>query len=1094
MMAVLFIWTDSHKAYSQGVTTGSMNGLVVDASGTSLPGATIIAVHLPSGTQYGTATAGDGRFVIPGMRVGGPYRVTVSYIGYSSWTQEDVFVNLGAATVINVPLAEAGVDLQEVYIVAKAGSVGQNTGTSTRIGSEDIATMPSINRNLNDFLRLTPQSSAYGGGISFGGVNNRYNAIYIDGAVNNDVYGLASSGTNGGQTGISPFSIDIIDQLQIVLSPYDVTLGGFAGGGINAVTKSGTNVFKGTAYTYFKNQTLVGKTNAVLADRLGLEERTQVADFGENVYGFSFGGPIIKDKLFIFTNVEIQNDETPRPFDVSEYTSVAGRYSVADLENLRNHLINTYNYDPGTFGNTATNLNGVKIFGKIDYNLSNDHRLTLRHQYTKGEQYNRFSGSRNTVNFSNNGIYFPTTTNSSALELNSRFGNDYSNNFILSYVAVRDDRQTIGDPFPYVFIQDVSSGVLRFGSEEFSTANRLYQDIVSVTNNFNIYKGAHKITLGTHNEFYSAYNVFIGQNFGTYRFATLNDFLNNQPASNYDRSYSLVDNVTGSDTKAAADFNAMQLGFYAQDEWSVNRNFTITAGIRLDIPIITTDPGEDTYFNSTALPKLVAKYPDAKGIVAGQAPDGQLMFSPRLGFSYDTDGSGRNILRGGAGIFTSRIPFVWPGAMFTNNGLTLGRVDHRNIAGGVFFRPDINNQYVHPNPALPQGQIDIFTKDFKYPQVFRGNVAYDFDLPWGIVSTVEAMYTKTLNNINYTNINSSPDVAFTWTGTPDNRNVYVNQNIDFDPVTAGVQNPYSAVYLASNTSDGYGYNLSASFAKNFPFGLSAMIAYSYNDAYALSEGTSSQNSSQWRGHINIDGRNNPVYGRSDFAVGHRVISSMSYEKKWSADGRNKTTVSLFYNGQSGNPYSYVIAGGLTADRRFDGRNVNAERGSTNANRSLVYIPKSASEINLVSYTAGGVTFSPEQQWANLNQVIEDDPYLRSNRGSYADKNASWAPFTSLFDVALRHDFGLNLGGQTHRFQLSMDIANFGNMLNSEWGTVYSVIGNFNNYYLYQFEGYEADGTTPRFTFRSDGSGLDRFSIADVASRWSMLFGIRYMFN
>lgn len=1079
MMTAFFLFIGSNAVFAQGVTTGSMSGVVTDATGMSLPGATVMAIHLPSGTQYGTATAVDGRFIIPGMRVGGPYSVTVSYVGFVSWNQADVIVNLGSATTINVSLAEAGTDLPEVYIVAKAGSVGQNTGTSTRVSSEDIATLPTINRNLNDFLRLTPQSSAYGGGVSFGGVNNRYNTIYIDGAVNNDVYGLASSGTNGGQTGISPFSLDILDQLQVVLSPYDVTLGGFAGGGINAVTKSGTNTFKGTAYTYLKNQSMIGKTNGVLADRLGLEERVGVADFVENVMGFSLGGPIIKDKLFVFANVEVQDDETPRPFEVSEYTSVSGRNQVADLERLRNHLVNTYGYDPGTFGNTARNLSGVKIFGKLDYNISNSHRLTLRHQYTKAEQYNRFAGGRNTVNFSNNGIYFPSTTNSSALELNSRFGNDFSNNLILSFVSVRDDRQTMGDPFPYVYIEDTSSGLIRFGSEEFSTANRLYQDIFTITNNFNIYKGAHKITLGIHNEFYSAYNVFIGQNFGTYRYANLDAFINGQAAIHYNRSYSLVDNIAGSDTKAAADFNAMQLGLYAQDEWSVSRNLTITGGVRLDVPFITTDPGQDSYFNSTALPQLVAKYAAAEGIVAGEAPDGQLMISPRFGFSYDIDGNNRNVIRGGAGIFTSRIPFVWPGAMFTNNGLTLGRVDQRDIAGGVFFRPDIQNQYVHPNPALPQGQIDIFTKDFKYPQVFRTNLAYDVDLPWGIVSTFEAMYTKTLNNINYTNINSSPDVAFTWTGSPDNRKVYVNQNIN---------NTYSAVYLASNTSEGYGYNLSASFAKNFPFGLSAMLAYSYNDAYALSEGTSSQNSSQWRGHININGRNNPSYGRSDFAAGHRVLSSLSYEKKWTADGNNKTTLSMFYNGQSGNPYSYVIAGGTTA------QNLNREVGSTNANRSLVYIPKSASDINLISYTAGGVTFTPEQQWASLNQVIEDDPYLRNNRGSYAEKNASWAPFTSLFDVALRQDFGLNIAGQKHRFQLSLDIANVGNMINNEWGTVYSVIGNFNNYYLYQFEGYEADGTTPRFTFRSNASGLDRFSIADVASRWTMLFGVRYMFN
>jgi len=1089
-LGLFLIFGINQKSNAQGVTTGSMSGVIVDATGVGLPGATVMAVHTPSGTTYGTATAVDGRFIIPGMRVGGPYRVTVSYIGFSSWQQEDVFVNLGSATTINVTLADSGVELQEVFVVAKAGSVGQNTGTSTRIGSDQISALPSVSRNFNDFLRLTPQSSGYGGGISFAGTNNRYNAIYIDGAVNNDVYGLASSGSNGGQTGITPFSIDIIDQFQVVLSPYDVTLGGFAGGGINAVTKSGTNTLQGTAYTYLRNQNLVGKTNGVLYNRLLANnpdlEREKVADFAETVYGVSVGGPIIKDKLFVFANVEVQQDETPRPFDVAEYTSVPGRYSESDLQNLRNHLINTYQYDPGGFGSTANNLDGLKIFAKLDYNLSPEHRLTLRHQFTKAEQYQRYSGARNTINFANNGVYFPSTTNSSALELNSRLGNAYSNNFILGYTTVRDDRDPIGDPFPYVFIQDVSSGNLRFGSEEFSTANRLDQDIISLTNNFNIYKGSHKITLGTHNEFYSLYNVFIGQNFGTYTFSNLNDFLTNQPAASYTRSYSLVDNTTGDITGAAADFRAMQLGFYAQNEWSVNTKFTLTGGLRVDIPIITSDPEEDSYFNQTALPKFEAAYEMAKGIEAGKAPDGQIMFSPRLGFTYDVSGDGRNVLRGGAGIFTSRIPFVWPGAMYTNNGLTLGRVDQRNIAGGVFFRPDINDQYRHPSPTLPAGQIDIFTKDFKYPQVFRTNLAYDFTLPGDIVATVEGLYTKTLNNINYTNINQDPEVDFTWTGTPDNRKIYSRSVID---------DTYSAVYLASNTSEGYTYNLSASLAKNFNFGLNATVAYSYGDAYALSEGTSSQNSSQWRGHVNIDGRNNPSYGRSDFAVGHRVLTSLTYGYNWTADGNNRTSVSLFLNGQSGNPYSYVISGGIiNRNNDLNGQNVNRETGSINANRSLVYIPASQSEINLVDYTVGGNTITAAQQWANLSKVIDDDKYLSANKGKYAEKNGAWGPFSTIFDVAIRHDFGLNIAGQRQRFQVSLDIANFGNMLNSEWGTIYTIPGNFNNYYLYQFEGYEEDNTTPRFTFRSDQTGLDRYNISALASRWSMLFGLRYMFN
>lgn len=1078
IMAVFVLIIGSNAVYAQGVTTGSLSGIVNDVDGNSLPGANVVAIHKPSGTFYGTVTAADGRFTIPGMRVGGPYEVTVSYIGFGRWQQDNMIINLGAATTIEVTLAEEGVALQEVTVVARAGSVGETTGTSTRISSEDIATMPSINRSLFDFLRLAPQSGQYGGGISFAGTNNRYNAIYIDGAVNNDVFGLASSGTNGGQTGITPFSNEIIDQFQVALSPYDVTMGGFAGGGINAVTKSGTNRLQGTAYTFFQNQSLVGKTNGVLANRLGLEERERVDDFTENVYGFSLGGPIIRDKLFFFTNVEIQRDETPRPFDITEYTSVPGRASVQDLENLRSFLINEYGYDPGTFGNTAQNLDGLKIFAKIDYNITDEHRLTFRHQYTKAEQFNRFSGNRNTVNFSNNGIYFPSTTNSSALELNSRFGTEYANNLIISFVRVRDDRDPLGNRFPYVYIDDEDSGEIRFGSEEFSTANQLDQDIFSLTNNFSIYRGSHKITIGTHNEFYNIYNLFIRQNYGVYWFSSIDDFISGEPAYRFTRTYSLVDDVTGGGSKAAAEFNALQLGFYAQNEWSVNRQLTITGGLRIDIPFITDDPIEDTYFNETALPKIREHYDIAKNARAGKAPDGQIMLSPRFGFTYLLTPGTNNTLRGGAGIFTSRIPFVWPGGMFANNGLMLGGVSHNDIEGDVFFNHVWDNQPVNPNVTVPSGQMDLFVDDFKYPQIFRTNLALDFELPGGIAATFEGLYSKTINNILYTNVNSDPTVAFRWTGSPDDRKVFVGNSID---------DTYSAVYLATNTSEGYTYNLSASFAKKFDFGLAATLAYSYGDAYALSEGTSSQNSSQWRGQVNINGRNNPEYGRSDFAVGHRVLSSLTYAYNWTPDGNNRTSVSVFMNGQSGTPFSYVISGG-------GARNLNAEMGSTGRNRSLAFIPADASQINLVDYTVGETTVTAAEQWQNLNALIEDDPYLRNNRGKYAEKNGAWSPFAAIFDVAIRHDFGITVGGQRHRFQVSLDIANFGNMLNNEWGTQYTVPGDFNNYFLYQFEGYEDDGTTPKFTFRQDEVGLDRFNIAGLSSRWSMLFGVRYMFN
>ncbi|MCB0572305.1 MAG: carboxypeptidase regulatory-like domain-containing protein, partial [Phaeodactylibacter sp.] len=335
-----------------------MQGAIVDASGEALIGANILAVHQPSGTTYGTATDIDGNFRIPGMRVGGPYRVAVSYTGYSDKVYENVFLRLGEAFKLDVTLEESAVQLEAIQVVAAAGITGQSSGASTQITTDEIDAMPTLNRDINDFLRLTPQAGRYSDGISFAGVNNRYNAIYIDGAVNNDVFGLATSGTNGGQTGISPFSIDIIDQFQVVLSPYDVTLGGFAGGGVNAVTKSGTNKFTGTAYYFMQNENLVGKTNGELADRLGIE-RTKLAEFSQSLYGASLGGPIVKDKVFFFANVEIQDDETPIPFEVENYTSVADRASVSDLENLRDFLRNTYNYDPGDFRSTSDQLKGL---------------------------------------------------------------------------------------------------------------------------------------------------------------------------------------------------------------------------------------------------------------------------------------------------------------------------------------------------------------------------------------------------------------------------------------------------------------------------------------------------------------------------------------------------------------------------------------------------------------------------------------------------------------------------------------------------------------------------------------------------------------
>lgn len=1073
LFTLLLIFVGFVSLYGQGSTTSSMKGQIIDDTNTELIGANIVAVHTPSGTTYGTVTDLGGYYRISNMRVGGPYTVTVSYTGFAEQVFNDVYLRLGEAYKNNVTLAESAIDLVGVTVSTKRGSTGQSSGASTQISAEQIENMPTLNRDLNDFTRLTPQAKgAFGGGLSIAGINNRYNAIYIDGAVNNDVFGLSSQGTNGGQTGISPVSIDVIDQLQVVISPYDVSQGGFAGGGINAVTKSGTNEFSGTAYYFLQNEDLVGKTNTAQVERDDLGETTKLDDFSQETYGASISGPIIKDKLFFFTNVEIQRDGTPAPFDIESYE---GNSTEAQLTNLSDFLQETYGYDPGTFGNKSDRLEGFKFFGKLNYNISDDHKLVLRHQYTKAENTNANGSGTRTINYGNNGVFFPSTTNSTALELNSLFGSKASNNLILGYTTVRDDRDPLGSDFPTVSIDD-GGGTIRFGSEAFSTANQLDTDVFTITNNFKLYKGAHTLTFGTHNEFTQFYNLFIRQNFGQYEYGSLDDFLNDAGATDYDRSYSLVDNLTGDGSAAGAEFNTIQFGLYVQDEWEVNNQFTLTAGLRLDIPVLTTNPDIDSSFNTITLPLLAAAGYDLGGTRGGQAPSGQLMWSPRVGFNYDLTEA--TTIRGGLGVFTSRVPFVWPGGMYTNNGVTIGGLNENNLEKPIAFIADPNEQYTNDEFVIPSGQVDLFTEDFRFPQLFRTSLAVDHDFGDGLTATVEGIFSKNLNNVVYSNINDDQEIGFTWTNganNTDNRPIFTNNEID--PT-------YTAIYLGKNTSEGYTYSATASVNKTFKSGLYASLAYTYGEAESLIEGTSSQNSSQWRGGFHVNGRNDPSYGPSDFGIGHRIVGTFNYGINYNKAKNARTVFSLFYNGQSGDPYSYVYEEGTNGN---DADNINNQTGSTGRTRSLIYVPIDANDIALIDYMDDGEVVTAAQQWAALDQFISGDDHLSERRGQYAEKNGARSPWSTQIDVRVTQEFKVG----KNRLQLTVDIFNFANLLNSDWGVQYFNPFNFN---VINFEGYADDGTTPQFTFDEDRLGDNRFAISNRGSRYQARIGVRYIFN
>lgn len=1073
LLLAFILFSSSILLFAQGVTTASMNGRITDENGESLIGATVIVAHTPSGTEYGSISDLDGYFRIPNMRVGGPYTVTVAYVGFETYTKENLSMTLGQSFKLSVTLMESTQTLGEVIVTASSGLIdGNRTGAETKVSSREINSLPNASRGIQDFTRLTPQASVTGaGGISIAGTNNRYNSIFIDGATSNDVFGLADNGQNGGQVeGLTLISMDALDQISVAVAPYDVTLSGFAGGGISAVTRSGTNEYEGSAYYLVRNQNFAGKTPKFISDPADIE-REKLDEFSSKTYGFRAGGPIIKNKLFFFMNGEIQQDETPVPFDFSTYTGDLTRNDVNSVVSTLNGL----GYNPGSFENTIRKLEANRFLFKLDYNLSKQHKISLRHSYNSGESFSPGGSNSTSIRFENSGLSFASTTNSTTIEVSSNF-EDKSNKLIVGFTNVKDDRDPLGNSFPYVDIRD---GNIEFGSEQFSTANLLDQKIFTLTNNFNLYKGRHTLTFGTHNEYYDMNNVFIRQNFGYYAYDNVADFLSDVNggsglATTYQRSYSLVDDLTGDNTSAAAAFRALQVGFYIQDEFQVTDKLKLTGGLRVDIPMFLDDPEEDTYFNNTTASLIAAEGYDLKGALAGQAPDPQLLFSPRVGFNYDVKGDQSTQLRGGIGVFTSRIPYVWPGAMFNNNGLTLGGVDVDLADGAVIdFNPDAFGQPTISDfggvDAVPQGQMDLFVSDFKFPQVLRASLAVDQKLPWGLIGTVEAIYTKNINAIFYENVNlATPTERFE--GTPDNRFRFTNGRVD---------GTYSAIYLGSNTNEGYSYNFSASLTKPFENGFATSLAYNFGRAEAIFEGTSSQNSSQWRGVYAINGRNNAQLGRSDFDVASRILATVSYKKEYL--NNFATTVSFFYNGQSGSPFSYTYN-----DGRFTGED--------SRQRALIYVPASQSEIVFADAATA------DAQWAALNNFIENDDYLSERRGQYAEKNMGRLPFTSILDFRLLQDFYVELAnGKRNTIQLSFDIFNFGNLVNGEWGKRYFTgDGDGTGLYLLNFEGFQGDTNIPTYSFDTSATEKEDFLGKDdsglISSRWQMQFGVRYIFG
>lgn len=726
------------------ITTSGISGKI-SSNGETVIGATVTATHQPSGTVYRAVTNVDGRYTIQGMRPGGPYKVSISYIGYKDKVFNNVSLNLGESQNLSCSLQEDAKQLQEVVVSGKAGLNGTKTGAAMSINAQQIADMPSISHSIADVARLNPQLTTNGqsGSMSFAGMNNRYNSFQIDGVMNNDVFGLTANGSNGGQAGSQPVSMETIDQIQVNIAPFDVRQGGFTGGAINAVTKSGTNEFHGSGYFYGNNQDLVGRHYKNMDGTYA----QPYDDEKETLFGFTLGGPIIKNKLFFFANYENSEKSYPTQYTIDSPDVKFNPDLAKDLMSKIYDLANRQGYDYATsWADKDKSVKSQKAGLKLDWNINEFNKFSVRWSYVDAKQTLGLGGIA-TLNTTDHLYDFTSKTHSFSAELQSRISPNLSNEARVSYVRVRDER-TSGQPAPSITIYKVGNGTVNIGNEYSSMANGLNQDIYTLEDNFTWFKGNHTLTFGTHNELYKFSNLFLQNLYGCYYFDTPDDFLNyyngcgadglggdGKYIKNFYFTQANVE-VTGN-PRWAPEFSAAQLGFYVQDKWDVTDSFQLTYGLRMDMPLFFDTPAENAKFNEWAAGK-------GYGFKTNQKLASTPMWSPRVGFRWDIEKNRKYILRGGIGVFTGRIPFVWLSNNFTNTGVqTSSYSASKNSAVQLIMDPNKQTQNADNLKATGSQLINVFDKDFKFTQTMRVNLGFDFNL-LGIDWTAEGIFSKSL--------------------------------------------------------------------------------------------------------------------------------------------------------------------------------------------------------------------------------------------------------------------------------------------------------------------------------------------------------------
>jgi hypothetical protein len=1072
-------------ATAQGVTTGSMTGVVTDSQMSPVSGANVIAIHVPSGTNYETTTRADGRFVILGMRVGGPYIVTVAYTGtgtaFEPETVEDLQVNLGVSTDVNVTVKAISVQ-ETVTVVGQSDTVfsSNRTGAATAVVRDQIATLPNLTNRLDNFTRLTPQAS----GLSVAGQDSRLNNITVDGSYFNNSFGLGN--TPGDRTGVSPISPQAVEQIQVNVAPFDVRQGNFVGAGINTVTRSGTNQFIGSVYRQFRTEDQVGTKAKDLAVNPGTFEFANT--------GFFVGGPIVRNKAFFFTNFE--DEELTRPGTVFQSNpggvTPAGsvtRVLTSDLERVSAFMRNSFNYDAGPWQGYDFGTPARRFLIKGDYNLNASNKITFRYNQLdsntdvimSGSSSLGFGGRNNnlfSMNFDNSNYRILENIKSGIGEWNSVIGSSMSNSLIVGYTTQDESREPRGAFFPMI---DILGGdnttYMSLGFEPFTPNNELRYNTFQLQNNFTKFSSKHTLTFGGTLERYESENVFFPGSQSVYVYNTIDDFFTdlNGYLTNPNRTTSPVNlrrfqvrynNIPGQE-KPIQPLEVLYTGAYAQDEWSVSDNLKLTLGLRFDVPFF----GDTGYANAEADART---FRDENGqpvqYETAKLPDANVLWSPRAGFNWNVDSERRTQVRGGSGIFTGRPAYVWISNQIGNTGVLTGFEQQDNTTARP-FNPDPNRYKPTDVTGAPARtyELALTNPDFKFPQVWRTNVALDRRLPWGITGTAEYIYSKDVNGVYYINANL-PAAQSVFAGA-DTRNRYTSNRL--------YSNISNATVL-KNQNVGDSWNLAFSGNKNFSGGF-VKAAYSYGEAQNTVDAGSIAFGS-WNNNQHPGDPNNPGLGYTAGSPGHRFFLTGSYSKEYFGFGA--TTVSAFYEARTIGNASYVFSGDL-----------NGDGGTLN---DLIYIHRDVSEMNFQTYTSGGRTYTAAEQAAAWNAYIEQDDYLREHRGEYAQRGAVFLPLVKRLDFTVAQDLFTTLKGRRHAFQFRVDFINFGNLLNSDWGVAQRLVSNSPLLVPTSAQGGPVDAQgRAQYRLRLINSQYMTKSLEQTANLndvWRIQFMLRYTFN